>query len=217
MFNPLPTFIGLLGLSSVLTFGATTAHRPGIVESTLTNVNFVNQKPIEAPLQGVLGDGPGIWNNHSAFPTNGIIELVTAHDEPSPYRLFIMSNSRNGFATQPSFNNLQDESRNGFFSILDLEAGVNYELILYVRPDTPTVFQFPDVWFTTLGNGAGSTTSDGVQLGDHVRITRTANEFGQIAFESSGLSGLQIGEVVPEPSSVLLLSLGGLIALRRRR
>lgn len=216
MFKPLSAFIGFLFLSAIVAQGATTAHRPGIVESTLTNVNFANLKPIGGPLEGLLGNSPGLWNNYSTFPSNEIVELVTAHNDPSPYRLFVMSNRRGGFGSDPSFNDLQDENRDGFFSILDLEAGIQYELVLYVRPDQPTVFQFPDLWFTTLANGNGSIT-EGVELGDHVRLTRTANEFGQIAFESSGLSGFQIGEVVPEPSSVLLVSLSGLLLLRRRR
>ncbi len=170
---------------------------------------------------GVAPDTGTVWNA-AGSGTTGFLKDSTGvttgvkftNDLPSIYGSSRPNNLMNGYR--------YTSSEVGHFSFNGLEANTAYDLYLYSAPNnTNSLFTVGAQTLTLSGTDA---TSTGFVASDWGMLTVTSDGSGTIAgtvFKAgtglyTAFNGVQIASV-PEPAALGLLTMAGLMALRRRR
>ncbi|UCE60152.1 MAG: PEP-CTERM sorting domain-containing protein [Phycisphaerales bacterium] len=181
-----------------------------------------NHSGADGPLSS---PGGAFWN----FVIGGLdaSDLYTEFAGPTPFDIVYLTADGNASYSDPGINNLQDSGSYNAFQILDLLPGQTYTVAAYVGHNGGFLVQDAN------GSQAyfyGDPGADGWSLpgsqgngGDYFLVSGlmpydTGNgEYGLWFSLDGTITGLQISGPIPEPSSLILLLLGGLALLRRTR
>jgi len=210
--------------------------------ATLYNVDWGKNNPDSVLYNGAaaIGSAGDIWNttDPEANVLSDLVDILDASGNPSNVDVAWsdeLQSSVNAGAIEfgsTGHNALMEDygftapGTTAIMTITDLTPNADYTLYLYGVPDGAS----QDTTFAVTGANEGpqlvlpGNTNDDNGLAnpeDYVVFTGNTGPSGQIVYTQTGSSfsasnGLQL-EVVPEPSSLLLLCLGGVFAARRRR
>ena len=199
-------------------------------QAVVVNIDFDSLKSADEHVgdDGALSD-PGCtkWN----LVTDSTSNLSDQFGGATPFDLNFMPGTTGGMDYAFSPNNLQDWGTASSFTIDNLVAGANYDVVLYAGLNTGLTSPYGYGFQFCVGSGAGggptTYTLPGVQGSDYCRFPfLTASASGQLTFSGFDgyATGLQLSGPLPTtgvdaPLSVPLLGLGLglLLTLERRR
>ena len=185
------------------------------------------------------GSGP-TWNNFTSLSDLTSYSLVDTNNAATGYAITLSGGAVNSLADNPTTTTatyspftpttvIQDtffQNAARTFTLSNFNPAVTYNITFYsyVNRDTTRSTNFSIPGYTTLtlepsgnpianssGGQVGTISSISPDSGGNIAVTVTNNAGNWI------LSGMEITYTVPEPSSILLCTLGLIPLLRRRR